>query len=557
MGTSGASATIFEGVTDPDHIALAADGAAVWVGRHGAVACYEPATARLLARVPVDLPVEGVALRPDGRVLDVAGRVDAKRTVLSVRTLALPGGAVIAEWTVDVNRSVGARLVFAPDGRSLGVAGLYAHLFPLDERGALLPARSSYVGEAPLAFDPRGRFLACGAEEGARLVDLRAGDERRIAVPRERVVELAFSADGARLAIRTTPAGPSFLSRGQPDRILVADTEHAQVLASWVPPPSSWGARLSADGARVELALGKRDAKGELAAFDAMTGAPLGRRERAWAGDLAPPEPLEPLRADGLAFHAGLLLTRSGAHVRAWDLERRVEVRQLPAGTRVALHPPDHDPARGLLARAVAGGRTWRSMGDEHDVYDVLELADLETGRTLVSLGTEEGLPVLFTGEGLLVCHAGELRVLEPARWERITTLAERGWVPSSSVADSDGWLAALGRRGRDPELRVYALRSGALVSVLPLERALLGDAPALALHRAADRLAIGTSDGRVVVARASDGAILATERRHWRAIRALAFDEPGARLASACYGDVVLVRETPAADAGPRARPG
>jgi len=86
-------------------------------------------------------------------------------------------------------------------------------------------------------------------------------------------------------------------------------------------------------------------------------------------------------------------------------------------------------------------------------------------------------------------------------------------------------------------------------------ERAVLGDAPALALHRAADRLAIGTSDGRVVIARPSDGAILATEREHWRTVRALAFDEPGARLASACYGDIVLVRETPpAADAGPRA---
>lgn len=525
----------------PPNAVLDPDGTTSWVGRHGAVVGFDRATREATARIEVDLPVRALAMRRDGRVLAVAGFRDVrKRTVLSVRTLALPSGEVIAGWSVDVGGGARPRLVFAPDGRALAVMSISAHRFALDERGALADPWPSPFGQAPATFDPSGRFAACASLEGVCLLDSKTGERRTVAVPeRTRVFALAFSPDGARLALHVGPTSP-FLAKGESERIVIVDSASARPIATWSLSEAPADIAFSLDGAHLEVATGERD----VLVLDPRTGARVAQRERVWAG---PPAPvLECLRVDALAFVAGRLVTRSGARLRAWDFARGVEV-ELPPRAELALHPPEQDPERGLAARAAFGGRTWRSMGDDEEVFDVVELAELKTGRSIARLGTHEGPigVVRFTRDGWLVSgDSTALWVWDPERRVRVASLSAQGWRVAPrpvAIADDAGWIAAAGRREREGDVCVFAV-SGALVSRIAV------NATALALDRATDRIAIGEEDGAITIARASDGELLAREQRHWASIAALAFDGSGALLASADYDGAVVVRETPAA---------
>ncbi len=183
-------------------VALAPDGATLAIGSAGAARVWDVGTGRDAGAPEVRGDVLALAFSPDGSILGV-------------------GANRITLWDVARSRGIGAlegpssvqSLAFSPDGAALAAGYWYGdiQLWDVGDRRNLLTLEGHTALIPSMAFSPDGAILASGSWDGtARLWDLAAGREIRTLEGYLGTGAVAFSADGAALAV-TSPGGVRLL----------------------------------------------------------------------------------------------------------------------------------------------------------------------------------------------------------------------------------------------------------------------------------------------------------------------------------------------------------
>lgn len=193
--------------------------------------------------------VTDVAFTPDGRSL-VSVSFDK-----SVRVWDVARGRLTATFRPPSGRRrIGELFAVAvsPDGRTIAVAGYYAHAYLIElESGRLVRSLDGHSNSIEsLAFSPDGRQVATASGDGtARTWDVKTGRVVRTFSTRKiRVHQVAYSPDGSRLAAVLADGGATVWSiEGGASVAELPKEAHATSLA-WTP-----------DGTR--LASGTSDAK--------------------------------------------------------------------------------------------------------------------------------------------------------------------------------------------------------------------------------------------------------------------------------------------------------
>ena len=301
------------------------------------------------ARQPV---ITAVAIQPGGKIIATAGDDHLVRvwTTAGARLLRVLRGH--RDWV----RS----LAFSPDGASLASAGddrrVILWNIETGKQIADMPRSDSAI--CSIAYCPDGSLIAAvGFDASIRLLSTATGQQiNRIATACEDLRCVSFAPDGHRLA-----AG------GRPGIVAVCDLRENQVAREIrTSLKRIRGVVYSPDGNHILTA-----GEGHLIEiWNASTGEPSGRFSS------------KPGRIYALTFcEAGQIATGGSDNtVRIWDLQRRIEVRQLRGhtGSVAALA---YEPATDVL---ISGGfdtavRVWRL--DSSDREDTAEKVKLKTSR--------------------------------------------------------------------------------------------------------------------------------------------------------------------------------
>jgi eukaryotic-like serine/threonine-protein kinase len=216
------------GQTSFTHVAYSPDGGRLAsAGDAGVVKIWGAETGKELQtfRAPQGA-VSGLAFSPDGQRLALA-------CADGVKALDAQAGRVVL--ALGGHTGGVAAVAYSPDGKLLASAGsgLYFHEGAKGNRPGEVRVWEAATGEelvvcrghtgrvSCVAFSPDGLLLASGGEDGARLWGARTGREVCHLGVRAWVTNLAFSADGQRLA---TPGGEP----GGPDRVKIWDVATGQ-----------------------------------------------------------------------------------------------------------------------------------------------------------------------------------------------------------------------------------------------------------------------------------------------------------------------------------------
>jgi WD40 repeat protein len=309
-----------------------------------------------------EAPVGGVAFSPDGSRLASADFREVKVWDATRPPASLPPGTFTFASTV----------AFSPDGRWLAAGNISGAVWVWEHgTGRLLWA----AAEQPwvlmvirgLAFRPGGKELASGREQGPVIIwDVATGRQLRSYSFKAGVGGLAYSPDGARLAVRTG------------DSVRVLDATTGQELLSWPSAESSSGLAFSPDGQRLALA-GDANHNEFVQIVDVTPGRRVARL-RGHSGEVK-----------GLTWQGDQLATLSGdGTVQVWAVGNS----QGPVVTRFTLRAGRS--SHGSVAFSPDGQRLVSMTDWECKLWELVE------GKELLSLPSAgSGLPsVAFSPDG-------------------------------------------------------------------------------------------------------------------------------------------------------------
>ncbi|HWE35091.1 MAG TPA: protein kinase [Isosphaeraceae bacterium] len=436
-------------------IAPAGGGDDLRAAARAELAAWRRSSASLVGLFPHAGPVQGVAVRPDGRALLTAGgpgRGPGEARLWELPDdddgLTLPHGA-----PVDA-------VAFGPDGRLAATAGADGRVRLWDGTSGrpVGPAIEHGAPIAAVAFHPDGRtVLTAGLDGVARRFDLTTG----------RAVGPACSGPAPLFALAVSPDGRTLATAGAEWAVRLWDLDTGRPSVEPLPQCEEVYALAFGPDGRAVLVAG-RDAAAQL--WDVAAGKPIGA----------------PLRHAGPIFCVafgpdGRTLATGGDDnlARLWDAATGKPIgpalEHLGSVTAVAFSPD----GRTLVTGARDGlARAWRPPARAGRVLTTHEkrlecLALGPDGRTL-AVGDDDGR--------ILLLDAETGRPLGPAiaaHRDRVSGLAFR----------PDG--RALLTAGRDGVARAWALADGA-----PMGPALEHGAPALAVAYRPDGRAAITGDG-------------------------------------------------------------
>ncbi len=171
------------------------DGSCLAAASEDSITIWNVATAKvemqLAQQVAFFLYARPVALSPNGRIL-AAGSIDGSISIHDLRNGTMR--------SVHPENFANVRLMFSPDGKTLGILGADFAVALWDLETLHKVAKFQNVRSEPrfLAFSPNGRRLAIAGFQTIKLCDLRTRQEVSSFVAREgqRILGLAFSTDG-------------------------------------------------------------------------------------------------------------------------------------------------------------------------------------------------------------------------------------------------------------------------------------------------------------------------------------------------------------------------
>jgi serine/threonine protein kinase/WD40 repeat protein len=431
------------------------------------------------SRVVNDFVTYDAKLTPDGRAMVLANQSG---------TLELVDMVTLERKPLRGHSDQVLGVVTLPDGSLVSASwnGEIFHWKATEGTGRSIAKASSMSGLAA-----HGSTFAA-SYDGVVMVFAAPDSARNLSVPTRHPFGLAFGASGAHLYVG-----------GDDGRVHVVDVATGRVLH--VGEPGSPVQRIAEDAPHGRWFVTRRD--GTLDAYDLTTRA-LTWRTDAHAAD-----------ARGLVVSKDGLVWTGGADSRivAWDVARRAPAAELHTRLAGVTSLSLSDDGGTLVAAGTGGAESWRldriprtPAAPPHDA-PVLDLSFSADGTRLVS-GSAQSVVV----------------------WNVATGKPELS-------------LAREGKRGRDVAFdmekgRVFATdeRGGIAAFSYPTGRPLgtFGSKPSspfgLSYSSANDLVAVGTSDGTVLVYRASTRALLTEARLHDRDVRGIALGNDGKRLFSA-----------------------
>jgi len=197
---------ILRGVSDPEQLAVSADGQLLFVASEdrGELVVLASADGAVRARIPVGAEAEGVNLAPDGKVVYVTSEAEHRVTVIDTQSL----------------RAI-ARMEVGTRPRSTAFSGDGARAYVLNEAGAsvsVIDARGHQVvktlplpaGSLPMsgAVSPDGAliYMSTGRAKQVLAVDAGTGAVRGTVESGTRPWGLTMTPDGARLYAANGPS---------------------------------------------------------------------------------------------------------------------------------------------------------------------------------------------------------------------------------------------------------------------------------------------------------------------------------------------------------------
>jgi YVTN family beta-propeller protein len=231
---------ILRGVSDPEQLAVSADGKLLFVASEdrGELVVLAASDGTVRAHIPVGAEAEGVNLAPDGKVVYVTSEAEHRVTVIDAHSLQ-PVARV----------EVGTRprsTAFSPDG---------GRAYVLNEAGgnvSVIDARTHRPvttlplppGSLPMsgAVSPDGTllYMSTGRAKQVLAVDLASGAVRGSVESGARPWGLALSADGTRL----------YAANGPSNDVAIIDARAMSVIARVAVGQKPWGVTCHAEARR-------------------------------------------------------------------------------------------------------------------------------------------------------------------------------------------------------------------------------------------------------------------------------------------------------------------
>jgi WD40 repeat protein/serine/threonine protein kinase len=408
-------------------------------------------------------PVGSVAFSPDGKRLASGGN--------DVKVWDAETGKELL--TVQGHTGPVRSVAFSPDGKRLASASRDRTVKVWDVQTGrelfTLKGHSGYVNG--VSFSPDGKRLATASQDTTvKVWDAQGGQEPRTLLGQGRVLNVAVSLDGKRLATVRLVREPG---KGPAKEVKVLDPQTGEALLTLHRPSNTvWCVALSPDGKRLATG-GVKEIGGGVKVWDAQTG-----------------KELLPLKGDTRAITSvcfspdgkRLASTSVDQTVKVWDAQTGEELLSLQGGGSHMTFSPD-------------GTRLASASSDLSD--KTVTVFDAQTGKKLQTLPHPyTPLSVAYSPDGKRLATAGSagMKVWDAETGKETLTLKGHAGFVSSVAYSPDG--KRLASASEDKTVKVWDAQTG---------RELL----TLKGHSGSVIGVVFTTDGHRLVSGAQDGTLI------------------------------------------------